>query len=442
MLEFLVENSNINEEDKIAVGVSGGADSMVLLCALLDLQKKIKFYLKVININHNIRGEESDRDSFFVKKFCEKKKIPFEMVSVKVLKEKKDKKLTLEETARKMRYDAFFKIMKKDKLNKLFLAHHKNDQAETILMNIFRGSGVAGASGIKEDGVIFRPLLNFKKSEILKIASEYGVAFVEDSTNYENDATRNYLRNVVIPQIEKVYPAVIDSLFEFGERCKDALSFIKSQINEDLIVQENSCVIVKDSVFKLDKILIKEHFKLAFEKLSVFSDIEKKHYDLIIKMQNVQVNTSFDFPHNLIVKKTYGGIKILKETNSVVCEKEFEFIIGDIRIDGVGDILTKIVEPVDVVYGDGSLYVDQSKISTNAVWRTRRFGDVFAKLGSGSKKLNDYFTDKKIDIDVRDKIPVLAVGNQVLVVAGLDVSEKVKIVGDADQIVKISFTSN
>ena len=104
-------------------------------------------------------------------------------------------------------------------------------------------------------------------------------------------------------------------------------------------------------------------------------------------------------------------------------------------------IETKIVSPDDVVYGDGSLYVDQSKISTNAIWRTRRLGDVFAKLGSGSKKLNDYFTDKKVDVDIRDLIPLLVVQNQVCVVAGLDVSEKVKIDGNTDQIVKIVFYS-
>lgn len=147
MLEFLVENVNLKENDRIAVGVSGGADSMVLLWSLLDLQKKVKFFMKVVNVNHNLRGEESDRDSKFVATFCEKKKIPYEVISVQVKKTKAQEKLTLEESARKLRYDAFLKVMKKDKLNKLFLAHHKNDQAETILMNILRGSGVQGAGG-------------------------------------------------------------------------------------------------------------------------------------------------------------------------------------------------------------------------------------------------------------------------------------------------------
>ena len=116
-------------------------------------------------------------------------------------------------------------------------------------------------------------------------------------------------------------------------------------------------------------------------------------------------------------------------------------MIGKVEFKGIGTIVTEIVEPSDVVYGEGSLYICLSKLSTNAVWRTRRLGDVFAKLGSGSKKLNDYFTDKKVDVDVRDMIPLLVVQNQVLVVAGLDVSENVKIDGNTDQIVKITFHS-
>lgn len=439
MLEFLVEKSNLKENDRIAVGVSGGADSMVLLWALLDLQKKVKFYLKVININHNIRGAESDRDSLFVEKFCKLKKIPYEIISVDAKNFKSQSKLTLEESARKLRYDAFYKVMKKDKLNKLFLAHHKNDQAETILMNILRGSGVLGAGGIREDGVIFRPLLNFKKSEILKIANEYGVKFVEDSSNKENDCTRNYLRNIVIPELEKVYPAAVDSLFSFGEKCKEMQNFVENHINFDLIDEIDDGVLVKSSVFHMNKILIREYLKLAFKKVGVNSDIETKHYELAIALSDADVNSMLNFPHGLVLKKTYGGVKISKDKAKKQVSSEYEFIVGKLEIENIGVIQTEIVEPSDIVYGEGALFVDFAKVSTKAVWRTRRFGDVFAKLGSGSKKLNDYFTDKKIDTDERDFIPILAVSNQVLVVSGYDISEFAKIDGNTDQIVKITF---
>ncbi len=439
MLEYLVENAGLAETDRIAVGVSGGADSMLLLWALLDLQKKKKFYLKVVNVNHNLRGEESDRDSLFVKTFCEKKKIPYEIVSVEVKKTKSQEKLTLEESARKLRYMAFAKIMKKEKLNKLFLAHHKNDQAETILMNILRGAGVLGASGIRQDGVIFRPFLNLKKSEILRLASEHGIKFVEDSTNYQNDATRNYLRNVIVPELEKIYPNAVDSIFAFGEKCKLVQEFIENQLNHDFVEEFNDEVLVKSAVFHTHKILIREYLKLAFSKLGVFADIEAKHYELAAGLFEAEVNSMLNFPHNLVLKRTYGGIKISLAKEKIQTTEEFEFVIGKVEFKDIGVIETQIVEPSEVTYGEGSLYICLSKLSTNAIWRTRRLGDVFAKLGSGSKKLNDYFTDKKVDVDIRDMIPLLVVQNQVLVVAGLDVSENVKIDGNTDQIVKITF---
>ena len=149
MFEYLIEDRFVKKEDRIAVGVSGGADSMLLLWALIDKQKQVGFYFEVVNVNHHIRGASSDRDSKFVEDFCKKHKVDYKIVDVDVKKMKAEQRCTLEESARIARHDVFNSIMKEDKLNKLFLAHHKNDQAETILMHIFRGSGISGAVGIK-----------------------------------------------------------------------------------------------------------------------------------------------------------------------------------------------------------------------------------------------------------------------------------------------------
>ena len=129
----------------------------------------------------------------------------------------------------------------------------------------------------------------------------------------------------------------------------------------------------------------------------------------------------------------------MKKSNTPPPEKEYQFLIGKIEFEGYGVIETAFVSPEEVIYGDGSLFVDYAKISNNAVWRVRKLGDVFSKFGTGSKKLNDYFTDEKLEVEKRDFTPVLANGNQVYVVAGFEVSEKVKIDGDTDQIVKINF---
>lgn len=442
MLEYLIDDKFVESSDGVAVGVSGGADSMVLLWALLDKQKEVGFDLHVVNVNHHIRGESSDNDSKFVEDFCKSKKIKYTIVDVDAKKLKAEGKLTLEEAARLARYDAFEKVMKKEHLNKLFLAHHKNDQVETILMHLFRGAGISGACGIVDSNKTFRPLLKFSKSELLKLASDHGIKFVTDETNGDNAYARNYVRNVVIPDIEKMYPGVVGAIFEFGEKCKNVEKFIKNQVKIENIQVNKEFVLLKDAIFETDLLVIREYIKQAFAELEVFADIEAKHYDAIVALKDAKVNTCIDAPHGVVVGRTYQGIKFFKKEAQEINTQEFDFVIGETVIDGVGKIVVDFVSADDVVYGEGVLYVDYNKVSTDAVWRTRRIGDVFSKFGTGSKKLNDYFTDKKIENLLRDKIPVLASGNQVLVVAGEDISENAKIDGETEQIVAIRFVNN
>lgn len=440
MLEELIDDEFLSKDDRIAVGVSGGADSMLLLWTLLFKQKQIGFYMKVININHHLRGSESDRDSEFVKNFCIKKKIDYVIIDVDVFHHKAISKKTMEQSARELRYKVTFEEMKKSDLNKLFLAHHKNDQAETILMHILRGSGLAGACGIKkQSGNIYRPFLYLRKNDILQLVKDHGIEYVNDSTNADNAITRNYIRNVVIPAMEKVYPNAVDSIFEFGNKCLEVQEFIESGVDENLIEKQASKCLIKGAAFSNPSFVVREYIKKAFEYLGIMFDIESKHYELVAEMTNKPVNSSFDLPHGVQAKRTYAGVVLQKKTKMARSQESFEFIVGEIEIEGFGKIKAEIVSQDDVVYGDGSLYADFGKISTNAVWRFRKLGDVFSKLGAGSKKLNDYFTDKKIETEKRDMIPILAAGNKVLVVAGMDISENVKIDGETDTIVKLSF---
>ena len=442
MLEYLIDDKFVESSDGIAVGVSGGADSMVLLWALLDKQKEVGFDLHVVNINHHIRGESSDGDSKFVEDFCKSKNIKYTIVDVDAKKLKADGKLTLEEAARIARYDAFEKVMKKEHLNKLFLAHHKNDQAETILMHLFRGAGISGACGICDSNKVFRPLLKYSKTELLKIATDHGVKFVVDETNQNNEYARNYVRNVVIPDIEKMYPGVVNAIFEFGEKCKNVEKFIKNHVKIENIQINKEFVLLKDAIFEEDLLVVREYIKQAFAELGVVADIEAKHYDAVVALKDAKVNTCIDAPHKVVVGRTYQGIKFFKKEMCETSAQEYDFVIGETVIEGVGKIVAEFVSADDVVYGEGVLYVDYNKISTDAIWRSRRIGDMFSKFGTGSKKLNDYFTDKKIENLLRDKTPVLVSGNQVFVVAGQDISENVKIDGETEQIVAIRFIKN
>ncbi len=439
MLGELIDDGLICEDDRVAVGVSGGADSMILLCALAEKQKRIPFFLEAVHVNHNLRGKESLDDADFVAKFCKKHKIECVVLSVDVKAKKDDEKLTLEESARNARFEAIFLEMKKNKLNKLFLAHHKNDQAETILMHLFRGSGLSGAVGLRENGVIFRPLLNLKKEEILRLAEDNNIPFVTDSSNSDNRFSRNFVRNVVIPQVQKVYPAVVENLFNFGEICREIEEFVKSQINLKLVDFKSNEVLVYDEALCEPSFIAFEYLKFALEKLGVFSDIEAKHLRLVLNLKNLQVGAEISLPHKIIARKHYFGIKFLRPTKKVKNEAEVPFVLGELKFGSI-QIKTEFVLEDAVEYGGACQFLDYLKIPSNAVWRHRKLGDRFAKLGSGSKKLNDYFTDKKIDSTLRDEILLLASGSDILVVLGYDISDKVKLDSNSDKIIKISIS--
>ena len=226
---------------------------------------------------------------------------------------------------------------------------------------------------------------------------------------------------------------------EFGKKCKNMQKFIEKSVKNENIVANDEFFVLKEVVFEEDGLVVREYIKRTLAGLGVYADIDSKHYDAIIALKDAKVNTCIDLPHGVVAGRTYQGLKFFKKSNEIVNETEYDFVVGRTEMDGIGVIETSFVSADEVVYGEGVLYVDYGKISTDAVWRTRRLGDMFAKFGTGSKKLNDYFTDKKIENLLRDKVPVLASSNQVMVVAGEDISENVKIDGETEQIVAIKF---
>lgn len=437
MLENLVDNCLINCGDRIAVGVSGGADSMVLLCALKEKQKNLDFYLKAINVNHHLRGEESDRDSEFVKNFCKENNIDYVILDVDVNAYKDKNKQTIEESARNLRYQAIFNEMKNSKINKLFLAHHKGDQAETILMHIFRGSGVSGAVGISDSEFIKHPFLNLSKSDILKIAKEKNIPYVEDSTNQNNLYSRNFIRNIVLPEIEKKYPSAEQNLFDFGKRCKEMQEFVKSMIDENKIKGNKKRVELDLDVLNQNSVLVQEYLKRCFNTLGIFYDIESKHYELVSNISKLQTGSVLNLPHKVAVKRVYDKIVFMKENDKSYYSFKTPFALGEVYFEDYGSVKIEIFKGVPN-FEKGSFFADYDKLK-GSLWRTKESNDFFKKFGGGTKPLSRYFIDKKIESDEREKIPVLAIKNKVLVVFGLDISDEVKVNQNTKTIVKFEF---
>ena len=428
----------INASDKIVVGVSGGADSMVLLNLILQANKTLPFTLQVLHIEHGIREAESVADAKFVENYCKQNSIACEVINVNVPKLAKQNKQTLEQCARNVRYQQFEKYINNG--YKVFLAHNKNDQAETVLMHIFRGSGLDGAKGIVSRDNIFRPLLQFTKQQILEYAAKKRIKYVEDSTNACCDYTRNFLRNHILPQIEQKYPSVVENISKFAEVCAQTENFINQQICPDWIYKKNDTVYIDNVVFAQHKVVIAKVIKMAYNMCGQWADLESKHIVSICDfVQNCKNGAILNLPHNIMAELRQNSV--LFYTQKKKENITYTFMLGKNQLPN-GKIIEANIINEDIVFGGGNYYADYHKIPQNAVWRTRKQGDVFQKLGShGKKSLNDYFTDKKLSLPERDNAVLLVSDNNVLIVLGYDISDNIKIDSDTLDIIKFDCTS-
>lgn len=430
----------LTQNDKILVGVSGGADSMCLLDVLQKAQQHMNFQLIAVHVNHKLRGEESNRDELFVKKYCEQKGIAFIAKSIDVEKHAKKYAKSIEQAARELRYALFDEIMQKEKATVLAVAHHKDDQAETVLMHIARGSSLKGARGMAlKSGYILRPLLNFTRKDIEQYNKENKVPSIKDSSNDDINYSRNFFRHKVIPDMEKVYPDVVNAVCKFADKCAMDDDFINSCIPAKLIVCGDDYVKILNQVGNMHFAISSRIIKNAFEQLGAYYDIEQKHILQIIELFKMKNGNKISLPFKMIAFKEYDGI-VITFKKLVSDEAIFPFVIGETVIPEYGEIKTSLLSEIEFPeFGDGNHYVDFESIPADSVWRKRQDGDIFAKIGSGNKKLNDYFTDKKIPQRLRDQIPILAHGNKILLIAGLDISDSVKITGGTSSIVKITY---
>ena len=431
----------ITKNDKVLVGVSGGTDSMCLLYLLERASEKMGFDFVAVHVNHNLRGEESERDQNFVEKYCQKNNIKLICESVDVNKYATKYAKTIEQAARELRYEMFDKIMQKEKATVLAVAHHKDDQAETILMHIARGSSLKGARGMSlKNGNTIRPLLNFTREDIEQYNKANKIPSIKDSSNDDVNYNRNYVRHKVLPSLEKAYPDVVNSLCKFASKCSVDDDFIQSMIPLKLIQCSENAVKILNEADNLHLAIKTRLIKMAFEQLGAYYDIEEKHIFEVLNLFKMKNSTKINLPFKIIAYKEYDGVVLTSSKNVFVKKNCFSFKTGTIKFDGFGEINAEMLSDEEIPeFGDGNHYVDYESIPSDAVWRTRDNGDVFAKIGSGSKKLNDYFTDKKIPLRLRDSIPVLVSGNKVYVVAGMDISENAKVTSGTENVVKINY---
>lgn len=323
VLDTIKKYNLIEDGDKLVLAVSGGPDSMSMLNILNELKndKVINFEISVAHVNHMIR-EEAKEDEEYVKEYCSQKNIHFYSKSIDVQKLANNNKVGTEEAGRYARYEFFDEILKITESNKVVVAHNKNDKAETIIMNIMRGSGIIGLKGIEpKKGKYIRPLIECERFEIEDYCKKEKLNPKIDKTNFENVYTRNKIRNIVIPYVKKEFnPNIIETLNRLSELVVDEENYIIKQVEriyKEILISENEKEIIIDlkSFNKQEKVIKSRIILYTITRLfGTSKEIAKVHIDDTIKLCKNNIGNKFLTPNK--------NIKILVRNHKIYFIKE------------------------------------------------------------------------------------------------------------------------
>lgn len=403
-------------EKKICVAVSGGKDSMALLHYLFLHGKEYGITLSALNCDHKIRGE-SARDSAFVKEWCLSRNIPLTFFEWNYAGAK------TETSARLWRLECYAAVLKKD-ADLIATAHHQNDNAETVLFNLARGSALAGVTGITDSDKIIHPLISVSRSEIDEYIAENAIEFVQDETNFSDDYTRNKIRRHVLPELEKAVNGAAGAIYRFSRLAAEDEKFF-----DDLIKSKNLLEITPygaEIKFCPERPVFRRAAVKALKLLNPeVKDYTFEHLERLYALQSAENGKRFEFL-SFAAFKEEGRISICHKDMLEADAKEYPLYNSP---------FVKIVGEYTPAKGEKALKIDQSAIPETAVVRFMRAGDRFRKFGGGEKSLGDFFTDRKVPLRLRGKIPLIADGNEILVVCGVEISDKLKITENTEKVV-------
>lgn len=407
---------------KIAVAVSGGADSVALLDKLVLLSAECGFSLSVVHCEHGIRGEESLADAEFVRLLAGGYGLPFTAFSEDCIALAERSGESVEVAARNFRYRCFEKVLASG-ADYVALAHHKDDAVETALFRLCRGTSLGGVLGMSPiSGRYLRPLLDETKQEILAYVEQKGLHYRVDSTNLQRVATRNRLRLDVLPTLAEAIPGAGDNLLAFAKEAKEDDAYLYALANELIERAEPQNATDTGWRVKISPLpLFRRACLTVLKTLGLEKDYTKKHLQSIAELCGLQTGARAVLPKGIVAMRAYEKIVFFQGEEEDVFPRypfgfgEFEWGRYVLSVSNVPMMEAK------------ALRVDAEKIPKNAVIRSREEGDVFRKFGGGTKPLKKYLIDEKIPLAKRDGLPLLAAGHEILAIFGVEISEAVKL---------------
>lgn len=413
---------------KLLLAVSGGIDSMVLL----DLMQKSKLNISVAHCNFCLRGEESDEDERFVTDYCKEKSIPIYVKQFDTQKIAYQNKQSIQIAARELRYQWFFELKNEYGFDFIAIAHHLDDSLETFFINLSRGTGIEGLTGIRENENIIRPLLDFSRKEIEHYAKQNDIKWREDSSNYSDKYLRNTIRHNIVPLFKELNGDFLNSFSKTINYLQEVQAFSDEAVGEilnKLLLQENDFIVLKINKLKKYKnykfILYKWLSKYGF---TAWNDV----YNLTEAQSGKFIETE--------------NLRLLKNRDELILYKKNNVTSGEFLI-----FEDKITYPIKLYFSEEShvtdttsgnvIFVDKNVLKFPLILRKYKEGEYFYPFGmqGKKKKISKFFKDEKLSVLDKENTWVLYSGNQVVWIVGQRLDERFKVTSNTTTILKIEY---
>lgn len=465
------EEKLIQAGDYVLAGVSGGADSVCLLLLLLEYQKRCTFSLQAVHVEHGIRGEESREDARFVEALCRRLGVSCRTYALDVPAYAREHRLGLEEAARKLRYASFAQAAQLAEVPaekiKIALAHHADDNAETVLFQLVRGSGVRGLSGMRAcraldtGGTLIRPLLYVARREIEEYLAARGEVYRVDATNQDTSYSRNRIRHEVLPQLVQVNQQAIRHIGQSAGYLAELADYLEQEAGRIAalvcVEKHDGCLVHRELFEKFPLLLQGEvlHRQLAALAGST-KDIGSVHVRAVEQLAGRQVGRRISLPYGLVAERVYEGVCIRREREEKVYEEAVYEITPEMLLgaregewftlllpDGqmrlrIRDFCGEMQEIPKKAY---TKLLNYDKIEYSLQVRRRAEGDYLVIDEAGhKKKLKKYFTEEKVPVGKRESTWLLTVGSHVLWVIGGRISTDYKIDSATKKILEVQMS--
>ncbi len=433
--DFISRNQLLTGTDNVLLAVSGGIDSMVLANLFLKTDNTIG----IAHCNFQLRGTESDSDEKFVREFAKNSNTPFYAKSFDTEKYAEEKKVSIQMAARDLRYEWFEKIRVTEGFDYIALAHNKNDILETVLLNIARGTGLKGMTGIKKkSGYIIRPLLSATRNEIVQYADDNDLSYREDSSNVQIKYKRNMIRHQIIPEFEELNPDFIDSFSQTINQIEEAYEIFENMVKKkkELIVTEIGDKTLID-IYKLRNLSNKTTY--LYEFLRPYHFPSQIIPDIVESLEGISGKQFLSSTHRLI-----------KDRNHLIITPQKKDSTGKYYID---EETKKLTQPIllslrkfslkpnlKIPHSPDIAWVDASILEYPLILRKWKTGDYFYPLGmQDPKKLSDFFIDEKLSLIEKENSWILTSGDKIVWVLGMRIDDRFRIGEETNEILEIKI---